>query len=266
LNIRWILKFLSIIIFILTWNYCQAQVDGKSLVDKLYTVDGQLPIKDLVGDAEVLMPVSQSKKSTTSQPAMVLTFKSKFFLKKPDKLKIVTFFVDPGNPMDGNIISEYRDGRNHYFYSITGQFPHNRGADKQIATMKIPPNLQTFRIDANREHIVTGTEIINGINTTVVRIEGLAGDATILWIDPIKRVPLKMQRLQSVSSPSGENKVTTQTCHYGDFRQLKDGRWFPFKIEIRKDGAIQMLMVYKSLSVNVGIGDEIFLPLNNVTR
>jgi hypothetical protein len=241
-----------------------AQTDGRHLVDNLYTPDGKLPVRDLIADVEVYMPVEHAKEKNDASPAMTLSFKSKMIFKKPNKLKTDTLIVEPGSAMDGNIFAEYRDGQHRWVYSIVGQFPHGTRADKQEATLKLPPNLQTYIQDANRKHTITGKEQINGIDTTIVRIEGLAGEATIMWIDPVKRVPLKLER---IPMSSGEDKKPlSQICLYGDFRQLPDGRWFPFQIEIKRGTATQMLLIYTALSINVGIGDEIFHPMEKFVK
>jgi outer membrane lipoprotein-sorting protein len=264
LNSIRILTFLVILLMLQPGFNVLAQPEGQQLIDNLYTPDGSLPIKDLVADLEVYMPVEQTRGSTDAALAMSLSFKGKMMFKKPNKMRLDTIIVEPGGALDGKIFSEYRDGQHHWIYSEVGQYPHKRSADKQVATMKLPPNMQIYPKDANRKYTVTGTETINSIATRVLRIDGLIGETTTLWIDPVKRVPLKMQI--SKPNPQDEKNPSTQTCYYGDFRQLKDGRWFPFQIEIRKGNTTQMLIAYKTLSVNTGLGDEVFLPMIRFTR
>lgn len=252
-----------ILVFILLFLAAAAAIpaqtqdtNARPLLDNLYMSSGRLPINDLVADLEVFKPMD-SKKQTGS--SMVLASKDKIIFKRPNKLKIDTLIVDPGAAMDGKQFTIYRDGKQMFMYASVGQYPVKKGRDEPSPTLSLPPNLQVYPQDAENPCTLAGSETVNGVPCKIVKIaDSSRSTENMIWIDTKRWVPIKM--VLKVPDAKGE-KTITKSVSYRDFKQLKDGRWFPFSIEVKENNVTNRLVVYRALSVNVGIQDNIFEPM-----
>ena len=262
------MKKLCIVIFIITFmlvfsinKECCAQIDGRRIIDSLYMSSGRLPINDLVADVEVFAPVDKKGGGTS----LALASKDKIVFKKPNKLKLDIIINDPGGALDGKQMTIIRDGTQCWQYVSAGQYPVKKKPDEPSPTLNLPPNIQTYPQDADNQYSVAGKETINKIPTTVVKISDKAsGEETKVWVDTKKWVPIKM--VKKVPDPKGKGSPTEKTVNFREFKQLKDGRWFPFVLEIQIDGKTNRVVVYKAISVNVGVEDHLFEPMKKFVK
>lgn len=254
---------LAITVVILLFPACAQAQDGRRIVDSLYSSPGRLPINDLVADMEVFAPIQ--KQSGTGESSLALASKDKIIFKKPAKLKLDTIINDPDAPTDQKQMTIIRDGTNCWLYVSAGQFPVKKMPDQPSPTLNLPPNIQVYARDADNVYKVTGKEEVSKIATTVVEIHDKATDEkTRIWVDTKKWVPVKMEKL--IPDPKGKGDPAKKTVNYREFKQLKDGRWFPFVLEIQENDKTVRVVVYKAISINVGVEDHLFDPMKKFIK
>ncbi len=253
-------KIFCMIIFLLIPGiaWCQAE-NGRPYLDRLYSAEGQLPINTLVVDAEIYGPTDEKGSSS-----LTIWSRDKIVFKKPNKIKVTSVTVAPGDAMDGMPATIISDGQNSWMYISQGQYPVKKQQDPQRPTLNLPPNLQTYPRDAGNPCIVVGDENIKEINTKAVRIiDESRSIETTVWIDTKRWVPVQLEEKSPSKDGEGHNIIQ---CRYRDFRKLKDGRWLPFVIEIHKNEQVANMVVFKAVSVNQNIPDHIFEPMQQFVK
>lgn len=258
-----VLKKLFLIVFL--WialsalAYPQAD-DGRQLLNNLYKTRDSLPINTLVADLEVYKPLA----GKTEGSSLKLAAKDKLIFKKPNKLKVDSIIVAPGDPMDGKQLSIISDGNNSFMYVSAGQYPVKKQRDPHRPTLNLPPNIQLYPEDADNRCSLEGSAVVNGIPVRVVKIVDTSRNIeTTIWIDTKKWVPVKLSEKSPKKKAEGFDTIT---CTYRDFKKLKDGRWFPSVIEMMNNDQVVQLVIYKAVSVNVQIPDHIFEPMQKFIK
>jgi len=257
------LFFIILLILLLTpamAGFAQT-VNGRRIIDSLYMSPGRLPINDLVADLEVYAPMDKKGGGTS----LILASRDKLIFKKPNRLKLDIIIHDPGGALDRKQMTIIRDGTNCFSYVSAGQYPVKKKPDEPSPTLNLPPNIQVYPQDADNKYSIVGKETINKISTIVVSIEDKASaEVTKIWVDTRKWVPVKLEK--KIPHPKGKGKPITKTVNYREYKQLKDGRWFPFVLEIQVNGKTSRVVVYKAISVNVGIEDHLFEPMKKFIK
>ncbi len=257
--------FLSVILLtmlVLTSNaFADNSNQGRRIIDSLYMSTGRLPINDMVADLEVFSPVDQKGGGTS----LALASKDKLIFKKPNKLKLDIIINDPGGSLDGKQMTIIRDGVQCWQYVSAGQYPVKKIPDSPSATLSLPPNIQVYRQDADNTYTVVGKETLDKITATVVKIsDKSSGEETKIWVDTKRWVPLKMEK--KIPDSKGKAEPQVKTVNYKEFKQLKDGRWFPFALEVQNNGVTDRVVVYKAISINVGVEDHLFEPMKKFVK
>lgn len=234
--------------------------EAKRLVDNLYMSAGHLPIIDLIVEFEVAYPLEEGKDDT----ALKFVEKTHLVFKKPTKFRITRVINLPGEPTDQRIL--ICDGTSWWQYVPSGQYPISGPLRVQPSPMlNLPPNIQVFPEDANNIYTLVGRETINNVPTKVVKIQDKNdGVVTRIWIDTSRWVPMKLEK--KIPDPGGGEEDIVKVCKYSKFKKLKDGRWFPFVIEIYENGKINRMLVYKRVSVNKGVEDNLFEPMKKFVK
>ncbi|MFP4498489.1 MAG: outer membrane lipoprotein-sorting protein, partial [Vulcanimicrobiota bacterium] len=213
-----------------------------------------------VADVEVYTPMEGK-----GETQLTLSSKDKIIFKKPNKLKIDSVIQDPGGSLDGKQVTIIRDGVQRWMYVSAGQYPVKKGPDEPYATLNLPPNIQIYPQESDRTFKVMGKEKIKNVDAIKIEItDESTKEVQIIYVDPIKKVPLKMEIV--TIDPKNPEKKETRECYYKDFKKLKDGRWFPFVIEMKQEGKATRMVVYKALSVNVGIDEHLFEPMKKFVK
>lgn len=238
-----------------------ADLSARQIIDHLYSPARQLPIQDLMIVLEVTKNVATGEGSSL-QPAS----RDKIFFKAPNKLRVDSTLTAPGDPMDGKQVTIIRDGVNLWMYLSTGQYPVKKGSDDHSPTSNLPYGIQRYPEESNDQYVVTGTDTVDGITTTVIRIVNQQNsDLTVtVWVDTSRWVPLKLERTVADSGENGQQGVTNRRILYKDIRQLKDGRFFPFQLEVYTNNNLDRAVVYQSVSANVGLQESLFQPLGGL--
>lgn len=253
----------TVMIFILALSGNACASEGRRIIDSLYSSPGRLPINDLVADLEVFEPLQ--KQTGSGESALTLASKDKVIFKKPNKLKLDIIINDPGGALDKRQMTIIRDGTHCWLYVSAGQYPVKKQPDEPSPTLNLPPNIQVYPHQASNQYSVVGKETISKIPTTIVKIvDGATDEVTKIWVDTEKMVPVKMEK--TMPDPKGKGDPTVKVVNYREFKQLKDGRWFPFVLEIATDDKTDRVVVYKAISVNVGIEDHIFEPMQQFIK
>ncbi len=232
-----------------------AEVDARQYVDHLYTAEGQKPIMDMVIELE---ESTVSPGSDLGSPSMVLSGKDKIYFKSLHKLRIDSVISDPGGALEQRSMVIIRDGKNSWLYLSTGQHHVKWKPDEPSAPLNIPFGIVKYPQDNDKSYTVTGTEAVDNVQTTVITITSPtpAGEEITVWIDMSRQVPLKL--ILKKKSDQGEIK---KTVLYKDISKTKDGRFFPFRLEITENGALMHVVTYKALAINVGLDEALFAPM-----
>jgi outer membrane lipoprotein-sorting protein len=242
-------------------------LQARKLLDNLYFAKRSMPIQDMVVDLEESTPISQGEGSSS---VMQLYSKDKVLFKAPNKLRVQSLIMAPNDPMTGRQLTIIRDGVNRWMYVSTGQYPVKKGADEPSATNILPFNIQTYQVDLNKEYVLVGEEMLEGVAAKVVRIVDPSSldVITTVWIDPTRSVPLKLEKRSGGMAGKKDKGSGTGFTRilYKDIRQLRDGRWMPFRLEIYRGNVLASLIVYKSIALNVGLEDNLFEPMEKFVR
>lgn len=241
------------ILFILAQSLSAAPTDARQLVEQLYTAPGTMPIRDLVVELECL--------DTDSNGTMVLSSRDKIYYKYPNKLRIDAIINNPGGPMDQKEAIIIRDGLNAWHYVSMGQYPVKKANDRPLATLNLPFYIQRYEIDNNKTYTYTGIKQIDGVTAKVVKIESPEGDNRTVYLDTSRNVPLR----QEFTKTADKNTVKV-LVNYKDIKQLDDGRYFPFTIEISENDNLVKIRKYKGVKANVGLEDSLFEQMNKFVR
>jgi hypothetical protein len=72
-------------------------------------------------------------------------------------------------------------------------------------------------------------------------------------------VPLKLQFKRPASRP-GEKPIE-KTIFYRNIQKLADGRFFPLELDRYSGNNLVEVIVYKKVSINSGLPDSLFKPM-----
>jgi len=258
---RKIICTVIILVLVSSIGVLASETSARQLVDHLFVTSNQLPIQDIMIELDVSRTtLTNSGSSGVLQPAS----RDKIFFKKPNKLRVDSVTIAPGDPTDGKQAIIIRDGINRWMYVSAGQYPVKKGPDEPSASLMLPFNLQIYQQDLNREYVILGKESVGGIPTDVVGIVNPSSPEQMVkvWIDRSRWVPLKLEMRRVSRSSSEKDKPSFQRILYKEIIQLKDGRWIPFVIEYYENEVLEKVVVYRAVAVNVGLQDNLFKPMD----
>lgn len=238
---------------------CQAsEFDARQLVDHLYIVSGQLPIQTLIVEMEASEPIGDAA-GANLRPAS----KDKIFFKRPNKLHVDSILINPGGPFDGKQFVIIRDGVNNWMFVTTGEYPIKKGEDLPEPTSMLPFHIQVYVQDASKRYtVIARGDKKFGPPTDVVRISDPANPkaTTTVWIDRTRWVPIAQEIVKPSTKPNEPD--TVKRVLYKDIRQMPDGRFFPFELEIYKNGVLTSAISYHAVGVNENLPDSLFEPMS----
>jgi len=238
-----------------------ANTDGRPLVDHLYITKGQMPIEDMIIELDESYASSSAGQGSA---VLVPSGKDKIYFKAPNKIRVDTVISDPGGALDRRASIIIRDGTTVWNYTSTGQYPVKKKQDEPSAPLNIPFNVVRYPQDVDKVYTIMGTEMVDEVNTTVVKITNnlnLSEEVNV-WIDRTRNVPLKLTLKRKGDKGEDINKRVL----YKDIRKTKDERFFPFKMEIYVNEKIQRVVVYTALAINCGVDPTLFAPMEKFTR
>lgn len=236
-----------------------SDVSARQILDHLYMSNGQ-PIEDMMIEAEF-----SRLKSGDSSGNLRLASRDKLFFKRPNKLRDDATLVEPGTLLDGTTRTVIRDGSNVWMFVSLSPRPLKHMADTPTESILLPYFLQRYPEDADKDYILVGRQAVDGVPCEVVRVSNpdTPQDVTTIWVDTHRWVPLKTEH----SVPGKHShQPTVKSVIYRDIRQTADGRWFPLHLEIYQDDVLNTLAVYTALSINTGLQDDLFAPMEKFMR
>lgn len=242
---------------------CHAQANNdenaRQLVEGLYTSPGTLPVNDMM----IMLDVNSSDTRYGGEGILQPSSHDKIFFKRPSKIRVDSVLVDPGGAHDGQQVIIIRDGVNCWMYVSMGEYPVQRKADEPIPPSQLPFNIMQYPQDAARQYESAGQEAVDGVTTEVVRVLNPAYPGMIytVWIDPSRHVPLKVER-QEPNQQGNPGQTDLTTVVYRDIRQMEDGRYMPFALDIYKNQQLVRVVVYKAMDINRGLEDSLFEPMS----
>lgn len=240
-----------------------SNLSAHQLVYHLYIVNGQMPIQTLIVDNDVSGLINPKEKSGNLRPDS----HDKIFFKSPNKLHVDSILIDPGGPFDGKQFVFIRDGVNRWMFVTTGEYPVQKGPDQPQATSMLPFHIQTYPQDASKQYtVIKRDDRTYGTPADVVRISdpGNPRSFVTVWIDTTRWVPLA-QELGIPSVRPGVPDVLKKII-YQDFRRLPDGRFFPFRLDIYKNGVLETVCTYTAVGVNDNLPDSLFEPMKRFLK
>lgn len=264
---RSLLMVIAALLFVATPACAQrakSEATARQLVDHLYMVSGHMPIQTLIVDVEASELINPKEPNGNLRPAS----KDKIFFKRPNKLHIQSIIIDPGAPMDGKQFTIIRDGVNRWMFVSTGEYPVKKGADEPSPTSLLPFHIQFYPQDASKQYtLVSQGDKTFGSSADVVRIADPANPkaSVTVWIDKTRWVPLAQEITVPAERPGEPD--TVKRVVYKDFREVpKDGRFFPYKLELYVGGVLRMALTYKAVGINENLPDSLFEPMNRFIK
>jgi outer membrane lipoprotein-sorting protein len=197
-------------------------------------------------------------------PSLVSSGKDKIYFKSPCKLRIDSVISDPGGSLDMRNMIIIRDGKMAWQYLSTGQYPVKKKQDEPSAPLNIPFNIVHYPQDVDKQYVVTGTEVVDNVKTTVIKITSpmRPDEETTVWIDVQRHVPLKLV----LKKKDDKGKDVVKKVLYKGIGKTKDDRFFPFKMEIYVNEVIARAIEYKALAINAGLDDNLFTPMEKFIK
>ena len=230
---------------------------ARQLFDELFTPAGLLPIQDLVAEGDEL-----NVEGTGGH--LGKTHGAKYFFKAPNLLRFDRVVTTSRLPLEGLLQVTIRDGDSFYIFA-TSNYPGKSGADPQIPPESLPFMLTRYRKDASREFYYLGSEQWKELTVHRIQILNPADPdwTAVVWIDAQRRVPIQSEY---TVLPVDKAKPSKKRIVYSDFRQLPDGRYFPYQHQIFVDEKLTSMRVYKGVRVNVGLDKSLFRPIPELER
>lgn len=254
-----VLVLLGFLIYFSAVSLKAADTDARQLIDHLYQTSGQMPINDLVIELEESY-ASGGQGSSSLTPAG----KDKVYFKSPNKIRVDSVISDPGGTLDQKTMIIIRDGNMAMNYLANGQYPVKKKPDEPSAPLNIPFGIVHYRQDVDKNYTISGSESVDGVNATIVKIVSPTGPVfeQNVWIDKTRWVPVKMV----VTVQGAKNDKIIKKVMYKDIGKTKDGRFFPMRIEVYQGEELNRVLVYKALAINSGIDEGLFAPMQKFTK
>jgi hypothetical protein len=253
---------------LLVWNAGARQLaaqpfTARQLVDHLYSPNGQLPIQTLIVELDGSAVVSPDHSGQGGGSNLVPASHDKIFFKKPNLLHVESIIVDPNSPLNGKQLTIIRDGTNRWMFMSEGEYPVKKGTDEPSPTAWLPFHIQLYPQDLNKQYTLLGADPAFGPAARVVRITDPTAPKKIstVWIDTVRWVPLCWE-FTKVATHVGDKDAKYRIV-YHSFKQLPDGRWFPFSLERYENGALAEAGVYKAVAVNEELPSNLFEPMGH---
>jgi outer membrane lipoprotein-sorting protein len=225
---------------------------ARQLFESLFTPPGQLPVQDLVAEGEEL-------DAEGAAGHLIQTARTKYFFKAPNMLRFDRLGTNPKKPFQNQLHVTIRDGDSYYIF-VGHNYPSKTGVDPQIAPDSLPFCLTRYKKDASREFYYLGSEAWKDITVHRIQILNPAdpGWTAVCWIDSQKRVPVQAEYtvVAAKGAKPGKKRVV-----WSDVRQLPDGRYFPYQVQIFEDEKLTSMRVYKGVRINVGLDGSLFRPI-----
>lgn len=237
---------------------------ARQLVDHLYCPNKQMPIQDMLVELENYKISKEPPKDAKMGPNLFLSSNDKIFFKSPSRLRVDSLVNQPGAAGDKGLKIVIRDGQNRWFFVSQAQYPVKKGADEPSPTLALPFNIQRYpAVDQNKKYAIVGRETVSGVTAEVVRIVDPANTADIItvWIDKTKWVPVKLEK-----AVPGKEKASKKKVLYKDVRQLQDGRYMPFTLEVYEGEALYTVYQFQKAAVNIGLQAALFQPMEKFIR
>jgi outer membrane lipoprotein-sorting protein len=259
--VRICLFALCALVLLVTSAACVFGNDGRPIIDHLYITKGQMPIEDMIIELDESVATSSSGQGSGS---LVAAGKDKIYFKAPNKIRIDSIISDPGGALDRRASIIIRDGTSVLNYLSTGQYPVKKKQDEPSAPLNIPFNIVHYQQDVERVYTVTGTEMIDDVNTTVVKITNNPNpsEEITVWVDRTRNVPLQL----TLKKKGDKGEDILKKVLYRDIRKTKDDRFFPFKLEIYVNDKIRFVVAYTALAINCGVDPTLFTPMEKFIK
>lgn len=254
------MKRIALVLFILLYSLAASGVrsednEARQILDRLYKPSGQMPIKDMV------LELDENTVSGGSS-SLVASGKDKIYFKAPHKIRVDSLVFDPEGALDRKTMIIIRDGKMAWQYLSTGQYPVKKKQDEPSAPLNIPFGIVQYPQDLEKQYAFMGAEVVDGVNTSVVKITSSAGEEVTVCIDNVRCIPLKM----ILKKKDDKGKDIVKKVLYKQIGKAKDGRYFPYKLEIYKNDAVERVVVYTAVTFNVGLDEGLFMPMEKFVK
>lgn len=227
----------------------------RQILDHLYKPAGVMPIKDMV------LELDESATSGGSAE-LVSSGKDKIYFKAPHKIRVDALIFDPGGALDRKTMIIIRDGKMAWQYLSTGQYPVKKKQDEPSAPLNIPFGIVQYPQDLEKQYSITGSEVVDNVKTSVIKITSASGEETTVCIDRKRCIPLKL----TLKKKDDKGKDIVKKVLYKQIGKTKDGRFFPMKLEIYVNEAVSRVVEYKTMSINAGLDDSLFEPMEKFVK
>ncbi|MFH1454449.1 MAG: outer membrane lipoprotein-sorting protein [Armatimonadota bacterium] len=250
--------------------------DPMELLNHLYAPKGELPLRDLIADADLYAYVKEHPYSPDSMLTNI--YKFRIFYTAPNKLRIDQ--VNTNKTVPSVVLGAFevviRDGKTVFIYVPYGDMPVKMDLDKPSPSIYLPFYIQKYPTYNNFKYVYLGQEKEGDKIIDVVGIinpkEDYAVNMTKLWIDSEKWVPAKLEYTKYVD-PKKKGDTYTKRVTYTDVRQIRDGRYWPFKIkieELNKDTKdkfeFESTLIYKDVIINTDLDPDLFAPMKKYLK
>ena len=243
-----------LIVFCPLHLYAQS-TEARQILDHLYRPAGQMPIKDMVIELD---------ESATSGGSADLSAsgKDKIYFMAPHKIRVDALIFDPGGALDRKTMIIIRDGKMAWQYLSTGQYPVKKKQDEPSAPLNIPFGIVQYPRDMEKQYAVTGTEVVDNVTTSIIQITSAGGEEVTVCVDRKRCVPLKMV----LKKKDDKGKDIVKKVLYKQIGKTRDGRYFPFKLEVYINEAVNRVVVYTALAINSGLDSSLFEPMEKFIK
>lgn len=246
---------LTLIIIIIKSAYSE-ELTPEQIILNLYKQNTSGKIQTLVMDGDVFTPDGKdgNKKSMTV----------KVFFSYPGKIRIEKTVIIPGASNIYAIV--IRNGKIEWVFLPIPSFDRcSKKIDTHYHSSFLPFNIDCQPQDQYRTYNLIGIEKIDNRDAYVIEIKNENDPFvkyTKVWIDKERFVPLKEENIlkKEENKTNQEDKEIKKVVIYKNIKQLIDGRWIPFEMELYENDKRILTIVYNNISVNQELKEHLFNP------
>lgn len=251
----------------------EVENDPKQLLERLYSPGGQPPIRDLLADVK--------QRGKDDKGVDVQISESKIYFLQPNKFRSDTTYSSSNQPVLAGAIyyTIIRDGEFVYKFVPYGETYVKIGKDPKEPSLILPFYIQKYLSYNNYNYVYLGQEkiddkllkVIGMINPGKIDSKDYKISMVKIWIDTEKWIPFKTE-LSMYPDSKDKTVVSVKRITYRDIRQLDDGRYWPFQVQIDTDAKgdnkfkSESTIFYNTIGINVALDPSLFAPMDKYVK
>lgn len=255
------LVFISILtilsLLIVSSQYVLAEISltvPENIIANLYMANTLGKINNMTVEMDLYNTETDKYKN---KPEAIYSIKSDFLAPNKVRIEIISYFK--GEAYICGI--QMRNGNIERGWATCHHCGRFFKEDDHRHSNFLPFNTDTQPQDLYRKYSLAGEEKLYGKDVYVINIDN-EKDSHIkfltVWIDKELFIPIKEEHINRDAKGTEIKKTTI----YKEPKQMTDGRWIPFRVELYDNDKMINYILYKNVIINQGLSEDLFNPSN----